>query len=207
MYSGDILCFLYVIYRKINTETSYTGAEILVNDALLLTNIRSVLSAGFSQRQITAAIRILYQSDRAGRESGPAIYLYKSNSTRYGYPERQYLYNDSRGNLTERTLYWRMDTFSVEAIGAAIPDTQEDLSPTDLLQTAADIVESDSVVSQFRGLHIGIGRVQFKNISYTTDTDDRYLQVPLLEFNLSHFVTHDGEVPVATGIHTIQSVC
>lgn len=156
------------------------------NDIIAL--VIRVLRTGLDSKDLQAVrIKQKYQPRDIGIPTGPVIYLHKISADRYGFPGRKDVYNETNGNFDHTESIWRTPVYQVDALS---PNTNPaDLTiptPSDIVETAADILQLSSTRDTLLADGVGIQRIITIRQNYFTDDRGRYEAAPSFDFTLSY---------------------
>lgn len=136
------------------------------------------------------------QPTQQGVNSGATIYLYKIGDHRFGWPERIDTWNPDMASMdhVETQAYETM--FQISAYSIQIPGTPTAPTASDILNSVAYILQSDTTISTFQTQGVGIERVQDIRNPYFNNDLARNQASPSFDFVLTHKQIITSGVPI-----------
>jgi E217 gateway protein gp29 len=141
-----------------------------------------LIARGFAD----VVVRQSYQPTQQGADTGPAVYFFKVSDHRYGFPRRDSDWNIINSQMvhTETEIY--ETTFQISALITQDPSDTNSITASDLVNTVAAIMQSDSTVDSLNAQNIGILRVTAIRNPIFLDDRDRNEASPSFDFTLTH---------------------
>lgn len=163
-------------------------------DNLIFKNIIAVLRAGLTAQGFPTdpkipgyiAIKQSFQPRNRGPNSGPTLYIHKLGDHRYGFLQRDDKWDqDALTEVhTERQLYESM--FQITALSIQDPAIPDQLTASDIANTAAGIMQSDATVDVLLAQGLAIYRITDIRNPYFEDDKNRFEASPSFDFTLQH---------------------
>lgn len=170
-----------------------------MNDNDVFQIIRAILLQGMiDMGQPGVQVKQAFQPDQTGVPSPPVILLHKIGVQRYGWPKRRAVFNDTTDVFDQTEIFWRAPTFQVAALAIQDPGDLTQLTASDLVEAAADILQLDATLTTLRASQIGIDRITQVRVPYFIDDRDRHEQSPSFDFTLTYQHEITSTVPVVT---------
>jgi len=147
---------------------------IVKDDNSLIRVIIAILKQGLIDCNIEGVtVKQSYQPRQSGIVSGPAIYIHKLNTHRYGYTGEKQIYNANNDNFDVRNINYRLSQYQFTALSIRNPANIEQLTASDLAQAAADIFTLQSTVRELCNNNVGIEKITTVRDGYFIDERER----------------------------------
>ena len=170
-----------------------------MNDNDVIAIIIAILRSGFvALSQPSIVIKQNYQPTQQGVPDEPALFLHKIMAPRYGFPGRHSTYNTANANFDTVESIWRMPTFQVSGLAQQDPNDIASLTASDIVEMAADILQTRATRQTLLDSEIGIFRIQQVRQLYFVNDKDRFEQEPSFDFTLSYRRTFNLTTPAVT---------
>ncbi len=158
-----------------------------MNDNQVLAILIAILRNGFNLLAMPdIAIKQSYQPTKQGTPEGAAIFIHKIMAPRYGHPGRRSTYNAGNANFDTVDSIWRTPTFQISGLSPQNPADAASLTASDIVETAADILQTESTRETLLQSGIGIYRILSIRESYFVDDRDRHEQEPSFDVTLTY---------------------
>ena len=158
-----------------------------MNDNTVIQVLKGILDSGLLARLSTAIVtRQSYQPTQQGVPVEPSLFIHKINATRYGFPGNESAYNSVNDNFDTTERIWVTPTFQISALAQQDPTNLSLPTASDIVETAADIMQSAATQATLLQSNINIIRVESIPISYFINEKDRHEQEPSFEIELSY---------------------
>jgi hypothetical protein len=160
-------------------------------DALIITLLTPLLAPVGLARN--------YQQVMQGDASTPWVWFVKIGDSRHGYVRRSDTWDAQAAKLIHAEVQAVETTYQFTA---ATPPTPSGPTAADILQTVADLVQSDLFLTACGAADVGVLRVTSVSNPYIRNDQDRFEAVPTFDLVLTHRRTRiiDG-----VGLQSIQS--
>ena len=170
-----------------------------MNDNAIITIIRNILLAGFAANSMAnVRVRHSYQPTKTGVPTAPTVFIHKISANRYGHPGRASVYNMANRSFDYTESIWRTPVFQVDALSLQDPSDLTLPTASDLVELAADILQTEATRQTLLTSNIGIERIQNVRQSYFVDDRDNHEQSPSFDFTLSFRRTFVSTAPEVT---------
>ncbi len=170
-----------------------------MNDNDIFAIIIGILEAGFVAMSLPSVVVAQnYQPTPQGIENAPTIYIHKLSAGRYGYPGQKSVYNAGDDDFDTTDSIWRLPSFQISGLSVQDPSNISMLTASDIVETAADILQFPSTRQTLSSSDIGIFRIKNVREVYFSDDRDRYEQEPSFDFELSYLKTFTSKTPRVT---------
>ena len=167
-----------------------------MNDNQVLQALLPILSAGLVTLGVTGVvIKQSYQPRQVGVEVGPALYLHKIMAPRYGFPGRHDVFNTMTNTFDHVENTWRTPTWQVDGLSTQNPSDIAQLTASDIVEAAADVLQQSSTRNALLMENIGIERITTIRESYFIDDRERHEQRPSFDFTLTYRREFSSTVP------------
>ena len=158
-----------------------------MNDNDVLRVVIAILRAGLTAIGVPGVtVKQSYQPRKTGVLTGPVVYLHKISAPRYGFPSRKDTYNTMTGVFNHTESVWRTPTWQVDGLSTQNPATVNQLTASDIVEAAADVLQQSSTRITLLRNNIGIERITDVRESYFIDERERHEQSPSFDFTLSY---------------------
>jgi len=156
-------------------------------DKALFALLISAMNADLVARSLTnVAVKQRYQPTRQGVESGPAIYIFKVSDHRYGYPAKIEEWDRDNEIMVHKEKQIYETVFQVSALVRQQPQDVTGFTASDLVNTAAQIVQGDTFIAALRAGGVGMERAQEIRNPYFSDDFDQFEADPSFDFTVTH---------------------
>ena len=194
-----------------------------LNDFDVAELIIQVLRTGLNALGLNAVgIKQLYQPRQVGIEPGPTLYFFKVVAPRYGFPSRKDRFNTDSNSFRHTETVWRTPTYQISGYSIRTQQRFRDwgfaptrhnfnrgnfsgtlplLSASDIVETAADVMQTSSTRLLLLERQVGIIRITDIRENYFSDERRRYEQNPTFDFQLSYRHT------LITRVDPVTSYC
>lgn len=139
-------------------------------------NLRDVLLNSLDIPEVE--VKRSFQPTQQGGDFNPTIYMHLVSQRRYGYLERSEIPSDTLMRHIERQYY----ESTIQFTGYVMEDANTDITSVDLLNLAAEILQSDSGREYLRSKQMSIIRLTDIRHLYITDEQDRFQSSPSFDF-------------------------
>ena len=167
-----------------------------MTDNELLALVIGIIRAGLTAQSITAVVRQANQPRQQGTPTEPTILINKVSNKRYGYMQRSDTWIPEESIMRHTEKQWFETTFQIGALSIQNPTDLEQLTASDLVNTVAQIMQTDATLLTLRAENVGIYRVTNVRNPYFLDDKDRFEASPSFDFTLTHEQVYISEVPV-----------
>lgn len=158
-----------------------------MNDNDIIRLIISILRTGLNGMGMSnVLIKQSYNPLQTGVPTAPTIYLHKISTPRYGWPKRKSVYNADNSNFDHSEVFWRTPTFQIDGLSVQDPTDTAQLTASDIVLAAADILQTDLGINTLKQSGVGIDRIIQVRDSYFVDDRERHEQSPSFDFTLSY---------------------
>ena len=158
-----------------------------MNDNDVIAAFITILRRGLSEIGITSIdIKQGYQPRQVGTAIGPVLYFHKISTHRYGFPGRKDVYNAHTQTFDHTESIWRTPTFQVDGLSTQNPASLNQLTASDIVEQAADVLQLSITINRLRVHNIGIDRITTIREHYFNNDRDRFQQSPSFDFTLSY---------------------
>lgn len=171
-----------------------------MNDNQLFTLARSVILAGLAARGMNGwSVARKFQPRHTGAKSTPTVYVFKIADKLHGSPARKYAYNAAGQVISGETTQQYETTFQASALVEETTDPDA-LTPSDVCNVVAAILQSDVALDTLRAAGVGIFRVGAVVNPYNVNDRDEYQAGPSFDFTLTYRRTDSANVPAAVSV-------
>lgn len=171
-----------------------------MNDLALFAAVRTVLLSGLAANgQSTVPVVQMDQPTLQGRPNGPALLFQKlPGDKRYGWTKREDAPDpDNPALMIHTETQFCETTLQIEALGPQPGATLPSSTPSDLVNLAAAILQSDAAIAALRASGLGVLRVtQVRNPMMKNDRD-QYEAVPSFDLVVTHEQVMVSTTPAA----------
>ena len=136
-----------------------------------------------------------YQPRQTGVEIQPTLYLHKIQAPRYGFPGRQDVFNGNTNRFDHTESIWRTPTWQVDGLATQNPANISQLTASDIVEAAADVLQQSVTRETLLRSNIGIERITNIREDYFTDDRERHEQRPSFDFTLTYRRVFSSTVP------------
>lgn len=151
----------------------------------IIATLVTLLNEGFTYAN-SSGVTVMQknQPTREGIPSGPAVFIEKLFDRRYGFPKTERVVQD---NGFVESLFQKYDTtFQISARSMQYPGVDQPTA-SDLLNTAASILQSTKAVTLFQANKAGLYRiVSAVSNNYLQDDQDRPEASPSFDIGVSY---------------------
>lgn len=155
----------------------------------------------------TISVEQKYQPTQTGTPEPPAVFIHKVLTDRYGHPGRRSVFNTGNDNFDYEESIWRVPTFQISGLSQQDPASTTQLTASDIVETVADILQTEATRQTLLSSGIGITRITQVREAYFTNDKQRFEQSPSFDFVLSYRRTFNSTVPrVTRAVDTIRRV-
>ena len=170
-----------------------------MNDNQVIRQVIAVLNTGLPALGVNGVlVTRSYQPRQNGVPTGPALFLSKISAPRYGFPGRRDVYNAQRGDFDHTESTWRTPTWQVDGLSTQDPRNLDQLTASDIVEAAADVLQQSSTRNALLQQKIGIQRITNIRENYFIDDRERHEQRPSFDFTLTYRREFTTTVPPVT---------
>lgn len=151
--------------------------------------LRTAMLAGLVANGSAAAVIQFDQPTAQGRPSGPAVLFQKLSDRRYGWTKREDVPDEDDPDLmVHRETQYYESTYQFEAVGpSAQPGvTLPTATPSDLVNLAAGIAQSDAFIATLRAAGLAVLRVTQVRNPFMQNDRDQFEAVPSFDLVVTH---------------------
>ena len=130
---------------------------------------------------INVSVKQSNQPTMQGANTNPTLYFYKLNNKRYGFLGRTDKYSNVSTSIVHTESQYYESTWSMMALVLQNPATPT-YTASDLVNEAADIMQSDSTRAILNQSGVGILRITDVTNPYFTDDRDNFEASPSFSF-------------------------
>ena len=180
-----------------------------MNDNDVLMVLFPILNAGLINLGVNGvALKQSYQPRQNGVNIGPVLLLHKISAPRYGFPGRKDTYNTNNQTFNHSESIWRTPTWQVDGLSTQDPRDVNQLTASDIVEAAADVLQQSSTREALLLSKIGIDRILEIRQTYFVNDRERHEQRPSFDFTLTYRREFASTVqPVNDHTLTIQRLC
>lgn len=124
-----------------------------------------------------------YEPTMQGINTAPTVYFYKVSDHRYGFLDRTNSWDAEDNEMVHSEIQQYETTFQVSALVTENPSVIS-YTASDLVNSVASIMQSDSTLETLNASKVGILRVEEVKNPYLIDDRDRYEASPSFDFTL-----------------------
>lgn len=135
------------------------------------------------------------QPTQQGVPSIPTVFFFKVSNKRYGFLQRQDVWNSGLSKMVHTESQYYETTFQVSALVRQFPITPNQYTASDLVNEVACIMQADTTLSKLNAQGIGILRVMNITNPYFTDDRDQFEASPSFDFTLTSQSTRISNTP------------
>lgn len=147
------------------------------------------------------------QPTMQGVNTQPTVYVYKVSDHRYGFLHRSDFWNVAQSQMIHTETQQYETRFTLSALVLQNPLTPNQYTASDVVNTCAAIMQSDSTRIILAQSNVGILRIEDVSNPYFTDDRDNYEASPSFDFILTHRQTRTTTDPVVNSFEVnINSV-
>ena len=158
-----------------------------MNDNDVLMVLFPILRAGLINLGVSGvALKQSYQPRQNGVNIGPVLFLHKISAPRYGFPGRKDTYNPSTQTFDHSESIWRTPTWQVDGLSTQDPSNLNQLTASDIVEAAADVLQQSSTRNALLVEEIGIERILDIRQTYFLNDRERHEQRPSFDFTLTY---------------------
>lgn len=158
-----------------------------MNDNALISLIISTIKA---QEPIAGIadlpVKQAYQPRNQGVNIEPTAYLFKIGDKRYGFRTKTNVWDADISRMVHVETQVYESTFQISALAIQNPRTPSAPTASDILNSIAYILQSDTTIETFESQNVGILRVMDIRNPYFMDDKNRYEASPSFDFILTH---------------------
>ena len=151
--------------------------------AILITVIRTGL-ASLGLRQV--AVKQSFQPTQTAVESGQVVYLHKITAPRYGFPGRFDVYQPASRDFKHTETIYRTPTFQIDGLSRQDPSNINQITASDLVEQAADVLQTSTTREALLRSCIGIERITAIRENYFLNSQDHFEQIPSFDFVVNY---------------------
>jgi len=167
-----------------------------MNDNQVLRVLLPILSSGLVALGVSGIlIKQSYQPRQTGVEISPTLYIHKIQAQRYGFPGRKDTYNSTNRNFDHQESIWRNPTWQVDGLSTQDPNNIQQLTASDIVEAAADVLQQSATREALLQQDIGILRITNIREMYFVDDRERHEQRPSFDFTLTYRRVFSSTVP------------
>jgi hypothetical protein len=126
------------------------------------------------------------QATQQGVNTDPTIYIYKIGDHRFGWPERIDVWNPDTLAIDHRETQAYETTFQISALATQKPDITTAPTASDILNSVAYILQSDTTITAFENQGVGLERVMDLRNPYFINDHARFQASPSFDFVVTH---------------------
>lgn len=147
------------------------------------------------------------QPTQQGVNTTPTVYFYKVSDRRYGFLRRYSEWDTVTSTETHLEDQWYETKFQLSSLVLQNPKTPNEYTASDLVNSCAAILQSDSSRETLASKDVGILRISDVSNPYFSDDRDQYEASPAFEFILTHRQTRVTTEPVIlSSVYNINRV-
>ena len=147
------------------------------------------------------------QPTMQGVNTAATVYFYKVSDHRYGWPRKIDFWDVEASTENHVEEQWYETKFQLSALVLQNPKTPNAFTASDLVNTCAAILQSDSTLNTLASSSVGILRIADVTNPYFSDDRDQYEAAPAFEFTLTHRQTRVTTDPViSSSVYNINRV-
>ena len=129
-------------------------------DKPLITLIRNALIAGEAVANIAGLpIKQAFQPTQQGVNSEPTAYIFKISDKRYGFPYKADVWDANNQIMVHTELQQYETTFQISALSTQDPSDLTSYTASDILNSIAYILQSDTTIKTLQASDVGILRI------------------------------------------------
>ena len=148
-----------------------------------------------------------YQPRQSGAEINPTLYLHKITVDRWGWVGRKDNYQSQTNQFNHTDVYYRAATWQVNGLVTQSVRPPSNLTASDLVECAADILQSENTLQALSDQRIRMEHItQVREIYFLNDRE-RHQQNPSFDFTLTYRVNRSSVVPsVVRAVETLRNI-
>ena len=148
-----------------------------------------------------------YQPRQSGAEIDPTLYLHKITVDRWGWVGRKDNYQGQTNQFNHTDVHYRAATWQVNGLVTQNVRPPSNLTASDLVECAADILQSENTIQALSDQRIRMEHItQVREIYFLNDRE-RHQQNPSFDFTLTYMVNRSSVVPsVVRAVETLQPI-
>lgn len=168
-----------------------------MKDIDLVIAVRAALVAWYASRSLVCEVRGAYQPTAQGTPSGPYLAFFQVGpERRIGWPAKNEVYNTETETF-DRTESIQMETtFQFSAGAPQTPGNLVQLSPRDVLKSAARGLQSDDVAATLAAAGVGVLRIRDIRNGVVSDDKMQHAPEPSFDVVFTHRDTETFTTPV-----------
>lgn len=171
-----------------------------MNDNDIIQIVRNFLMAQLPLRGVmNVEVKQNYQPTQQGLPETPLLSVHKISAPRYGFPGVKHVYNAMTNVYDTTESIWRTPTFQFSGLAQQNPADLTSLTASDIVEAAADVLQSRAAIDTFQQHNIGILRVQQIPIMYFVNDKDRHEQDPSFDLVLQYRRVFTSTTPEIDG--------
>lgn len=158
-------------------------------DNQLIAAVVAIIRAGLTAAGTpysTAVVLQSFQPTQEGVPSLPSVFLHKIGDHRYGFLEREDIYDEDNNVFIHKETQIYETMFQITTLVTQDPANTSAVTASDLANRVAAIMQSDSTVKTLLDSDVQILRVTDIRNPYFTDDRDRNEANPSFDFTLTH---------------------
>lgn len=168
-----------------------------MRDNLLIAAIISVMQDGLVARGLpTVLVKQSYQPTQQGVPTAPTLFLDKISDHRYGHPQIKDVWDEDAATITHTEKEWIESTFQFTGLSIQDPTDLTQLTASDIVNTAAAILQSAYTRTVLLGQGIGIYRIMEIRTPKFSDDKGNFEYSPSFDFTLTHEQIYETTAPV-----------
>jgi hypothetical protein len=165
-------------------------------DNAVLAIVIGILRDALNANAINAGVRQVNQPRQQGTPTKNTILINKVANKRYGYLGRTEKWYPEEQVEKHTESQWIESMFQIGALAIQNPADINAMTASDLINFAAQVMQSDATLSKLRAQKIGIYRITAIRNPYFVDDKERFEASPSFDFTLTYEQVYISEVPV-----------
>lgn len=167
----------------------------------LNTLLRTVLLDGMASRNLSGvAVKRSNQPTDQGPDSGPCLYFFVVNHHRAGSPQRSDKWDKDQGKMIHTESQWYESTYQITGSVEQDPADLDAPTANDLIAAASAILQSDTVITNFRKSGVGVYRITDSRNPFFKNDRDHFEATPSIDVTFTHRDVTVTTTPVITSV-------
>jgi hypothetical protein len=145
-----------------------------------------ILQQGFLDRGLIVKVQQAYQPVQTGTPIAPLCTFFKVIDHRYGHPYKISYYDSDLMHMRHKERQVYESTWQIGALSIQDPTNEDSITAMDIINTAAEILQSDATINDLKTSDVGILRIsEIRNVFHQDDMR-QYESEPSFDVILRH---------------------
>lgn len=166
-------------------------------DNQLFSALIAIINAGLPAWSITATVKQSMQPTTQGVPPGPTVFIFKIGDRRYGSKKVVDAWNEDLQQQEQTETQQYETTFQISALAIQDPSNVDSLTASDIVNSVAAIMNSDSTIQTLEADGMGIYRITDVRNPYFQDDKGNNEASPSFDFTITHKQVSVTVIPTA----------